>query len=395
MNAYVSGRLLKCFPPLLVAMALMPVPPAGAALEPGHPAKPPEKVKWLGGDPFADMTDENARPVVLLFWSSSIFGSKPSLRLLSSMRSVYKKEGIRFAAITKESEKVAKDFIAKNPDITVAVGVDDGGRVFKSYMGTETGLPYAFVIEKNWKLAWRGRVSELGRVVPLVLTGSFDYTKQRQIEDLHRELEGASQYMDTPKESSTADKILLVDPADRQAVESKTRILARSGDMEGVFKIFAEARKSAADSTYIVNNLYLMEMSVLALEISERSRNRLREVAGEFYEKYKDDSAALDAMSIAIVGGAPFEIVPVDGLLRMASRGVELAEKENDKPAFANALRTISRVYHLLGCLDKAAAAQGKACEIMGADSIPPSMPLLEQFYKDALAVQQAQEAKK
>ena len=386
----VRSMLQKYWVFFFVAVSLYLIPQTCllAGLEPGHPAKPPKITKWLGGDPLSGMDDDRKNPVVMLFWSPAIVGSKPALRLLSSMVNVYKKDGVRFATITKEPEKLVADFLSKNPDLTVCVGLDDAGRAFKEYMGVETGMPYVFVIDGNGKLAWRGRVAELARVIPLVLSGTFEYTKQRQIEDLHRELEISAQYMDKQKESSIADKILAIDPSDRQAVEARTRIMAQDGDIDGAIKLVAEARGGAVGNRHVINSLCFIEFNVLASQMSERSRERMRSMVEEYYEQFKDDSAALDAMAITIVGGAPFELVPIDTLLKISQRGVELAEKEKDSPTLANCLRTLSRVYHLSGDLEKALSAHEKACFVISSyGGVPASMPLLAQFYKDALAV--------
>jgi len=364
-----------------------------AAFEPGHPAQLPQVSKWIGDDPFAGMTDEKRSPVVLLFWSSSVVGSRPALRFISSQKGMFKKEGVRFAAITKDSEKTATEFLAKTGDVSLSVGVDEGGKSFKAFMGTRSGLPYAFVLDKDGKVAWCGRVTELARVVPLVLAGAFDYEKQRAIDDLRRDLEVAAQYMDAAKEGGAADKILAIDPTDRVALETKTRILTRNGDLDGALALLAAAREKAVDSQYIRNALYFIELGVLIPELSMKAKTRLGAMTGEYLVRFKDDSAALGAFAIAIVNGASLEIMPVEGVLRLAKRAVEVAEAEGDKPGLADCLRTLSRSYHLAGCLEKAMAAQEKACSIIGTEQapVPVSMSLLAEFYKDALAAKSAE----
>ena len=230
------------FKPLIVASlaaAMAAVPAVAQDAKPADKApaaaKPAEKetlgigdkapdltaVKWLGDKQVTGF--EAGKVYVIDMWATWCGPCVHSIPVINALQQKYKDKGVTIAGVAvwpRKGMKPTKDFYeAQGDKMGYTVGEDVDGKIAKSYMAAagQHGIPTAFLIGKDGKIAWIGHPEGgLAEALDLVVNDKFDakaFAKtQAEKEALGEELQAAMQADDFKKVQQLVEKAIKLDP---------------------------------------------------------------------------------------------------------------------------------------------------------------------------------------
>ena len=147
-------------------------------------------LEWVKGEP---VTFEAGSVYVVEFWATWCPPCLTSIPHLTEIQHKYKDQKVTVIGISKEKVETVKPFVAKmaaKMDYTVAV--DTEGTVGEGYMKAfkQNGIPHAFIVNGQGQLVWHGHpMGDLDRVLPEVVTGTFDLAAYAQEKAKHEQTE--------------------------------------------------------------------------------------------------------------------------------------------------------------------------------------------------------------
>jgi len=144
-------------------------------------AAPLKGLEWIKGDP---VTIEPNNIYVVEFWATWCGPCKATIPHLTEIQKKYKDKGLMVVGVSSPSEypnesiKTVESFVKQMGDkMDYTIGFDVQGFVQKNYMNAFSiqGIPHAFIIDRNGKIAWHGHPAEdMDIVLELVVQGIFD-----------------------------------------------------------------------------------------------------------------------------------------------------------------------------------------------------------------------------
>ena len=159
---------------LALAVILTTVGIAGQAaegkLKVGDPAPKLQVGKWIQGEPVKDFEKDKA--YVVEFWATWCPPCRTSIPHLNEIHLKFKDKGLVVIgqdAFEQKEDGVAKFVKDMGDKMTYRVALDekkdakDGGRMAETWMkaAEQKGIPTAFVVDKNGKIAWIGHPMKL------------------------------------------------------------------------------------------------------------------------------------------------------------------------------------------------------------------------------------------
>lgn len=114
---------------------------------------PALSLKYLDAQP-----ELKGKPAIVEFWATWCPPCRKSIPHLNEINAKYKGKGLAIIGITDEKKETVDGFRKTLPmDYTVAI--DDGGKLSEKF--GITGIPQAFIVDKNGKIVWQGHPMEL------------------------------------------------------------------------------------------------------------------------------------------------------------------------------------------------------------------------------------------
>ncbi len=150
------------------------------AAELGDAAKPLDIKEWIKGGPVDLAAGKGKNIYVIEFWATWCPPCVRSIPHLTELQKEFKDKGVVFVGVTSEESGVVKKFLTKmgtKMDYVVAI---DGGKTSEGYMQAfgVGGIPHAFIVDKEGKLAWHGHpMAGLDEVLKEMIAGTYDAKK--------------------------------------------------------------------------------------------------------------------------------------------------------------------------------------------------------------------------
>ena len=360
------------------------------AIEIGDKAPPLNIAKWIKGTPVSldSKNDAGKKACVIFFWATWNNVSQNLMNFISRESYIFKKDGVDFVGISKESPKRVTDFLKKYPDINFSIGIDNQAESYAAYMQGTKGVPMFFIIGPDKKLIWKGSPFEVNRVLVRALNGTFDTVMQEQIVKYREIIQKASQMLDTKEQIFYARKILKLDPADTMAMNIIIDNYIVMRKEEKAIDFISSSRKKATENKYIQRELFFSELGILRGMNTTFAKNKFVELAKNYSTVFNDDAEALNSLVFVVLQDVPFSIMPLAEILDISKKAVKLAEVDtHDKEKLSLCLQALARVQYYIGRLEEAISTQDKAmqleCNIK--DAGKENVLLMLDYYKEAL----------
>ena len=263
---------------LVPLLALLLTASRALALGVGDPAPALQAGKWVQGGPVDSF--EKDKVYVVEFWATWCGPCRTSIPRLNELQARYRDKGLVVIGqnVWEETESKVSGFVRKMGDkMTYAVALDDKkkheeGAMAETWMkaADQDGIPTAFVVGKDGRIAWIGHPLEgLDEVVAGVLAGTFDAKKAEEIrarqaadaEKIELGYEKISSAMENGEWTDALAAVdaldkLLVAPEDRQAmITVRVQILAGAGDADKLNAYVKSTADQHADNLEILNDL--------------------------------------------------------------------------------------------------------------------------------------------
>lgn len=175
------SRLLTLVPlTLLTAPAITSVRSADL----GMPAPPLQIGDWVKGEGI-DLADAKGKNVVVVeFWATWCGPCRVSIPHLTEMQHKFADRGVVIVGVSDEDAPTVKPFVDNMGDqMDYRVAVDRNSKTSEAYMTAfgVNGIPHAFVIDREGRIAWHGHPMDgLDRVLDRLAANTFDLSAERK-----------------------------------------------------------------------------------------------------------------------------------------------------------------------------------------------------------------------
>jgi len=362
---------------LAVSAMLMAVPAAALAkLGIGDTAPKLEVSTWVKGEPVTLEAAKGKNVVVLEFWATWCGPCIASIPHLNELQAEYADKGVVLVGVTTEDpdnslEKV-QEFVKKRGDkLGYRIAFDKEGKANAAFMeaAQQPGIPTAFVIDKEGRIAWIGHPMDgLDRVLADLVAGKHDIEMARKKFDLYGQGAQAMQDGEWEKVVQIADQYLALDPTSAHAWQAK--VMAYAGPLEQPDK----AKETAAKAVEALKDNAEGLAMLAGLLVSDDNEGGMNDLALKAVTR----AAELSPKDVQ-VRSAQYHVLAANGkddeALAVATQTVDLMA--GDAPALASFARTLSSPDAKERCNDLAL----KAVEL--ALSAEPDEPrhLMTKFY--------------
>lgn len=244
---------------LLISHTALAAPNADKALEAkvGDPAGPLDGLTFIKGEPVAI---QPGRIYLVEFWATWCGPCIKNIPHLTKVQEEYKDKAVTVIGITGESElDKVNAFVAKQGEaMDYTVAADPKRGVYNDYMKAygQRGIPCAFLIDKQGKVAWVGHPQRgMDEVLEMLVADTFDldaYVKAQEEKRKLREKVGkiTRKYFKSLRAGDSledsrkiADKLFKLDNAD--VLAGFALDILDSEDIKGITCDFELALKAA------------------------------------------------------------------------------------------------------------------------------------------------------
>ena len=312
----------------------------------GDPAPKLAVGEFVKGEPVKGF--EKGKTYVVEFWATWCGPCKTSIPHLTELQAKHKDATFIGVSVSEQDFANVKPFVKEMGDkMNYRVAIDsvpegkdaEDGVMGKTWMEAsgQAGIPAAFVVNGDGKIAWIGHPMELEKPLEKILAGSWDLAAAR--------------------EKLVADKA-------REAKLEKLMTAIQDSFEKGPKPFLAALR--AAETEGVTLPPFVVVEKLKALAASADTKPEAITFAKELIDKtFKGEPMLLNALASSLVepetGKVDPELAKIG--LKAANRADELAEKK--EPAFAD---TLAKSYFVTGDLPKAIETQERAIKLAEAN---------------------------
>ncbi len=156
------------------------------AAELGETAAPLEISQWVKGDAVDLAAVKGKKVVVVEFWATWCGPCRVSIPHLTELQKKFEKRGVTIVGVSDEESSKVKPFVDEQADkMEYTVALDRDGKTAAGYMERYgiNGIPHAFVVDKEGRIAWHGHpMSGLERVLDQMAANTFDLALEKKRE---------------------------------------------------------------------------------------------------------------------------------------------------------------------------------------------------------------------
>ena len=159
----------------------------------GDAAAPLEIAEWVKGDAVDLAAVKGKKVVVVEFWATWCGPCRVSIPHLTELQKKYGDRGVVVVGVSDEVSAKVKPFVdEQGAKMNYTVAIDRNNATSDGYMKryAQNGIPHAFVVDKDGRIAWHGHpMSGLDRVLDQLAANTFDMGSERKRENGVQKLE--------------------------------------------------------------------------------------------------------------------------------------------------------------------------------------------------------------
>ena len=319
----------------VLAIMLASAATAQAGLKVGDLAPPLSITDWVNGSPVDLKKDFKNKIHVIEFWAVWCPPCKMSVPLLTRLQQKFVKDvviiGVTEPDFGRNSPSAIRRFVksqGKEMEYTVAI---DTGRTTQAYMAAAgaIGIPHAFVIGKDGRIAWQGSPLEpaLEKVLEDLVAGTFDMEAiklEQQVNQKLDELNFLFQLQQWDRVWDGLIEILKLDPTSQVALGVLTQISVEQLRNTEKFRSFL---RSHIDQ-HRGNAAAMAQLGSTLCNITDLT-SRHPDLALEAAKAAYDASKQRDAVVTAIYARTLYQIGALDRAIALQQDAVAIASADN------------------------------------------------------------------
>jgi thiol-disulfide isomerase/thioredoxin len=310
---------------VMVAVAMLATVVRGVGAEAKEPtlnvgdAAPKLQVaKWVQGEPVKGF--EKGKAYIVEFWATWCGPCRVSIPHLNDLHNAFKDKGLIVIGQDvweKNTDEVPK-FVKKMGDkMTYRVALDDTegedkGKMAETWMvaAGQRGIPAAFVVNKQGKIAWIGHPMELKeKLLEQVLDGTHDLDKaaadyaqrrknEEQLNKLGQKLNTSMRNKEWDQAEATLAEMEKLLPEESRGflMMTRFRVLAGKKDYEEAFKVVRKLSDTLPDNPMLQNQI---AWDIATMEGLEKRDLEVAELAAQRAVKASKgkDASILDTLA--------------------------------------------------------------------------------------------------
>jgi len=301
----------------------------------------------------------------------------PTIPHLSLLQKTFAKKGLVVIGVSTENAAEINAFTAKQKDMEYSVAADDNQKTYTEYMKGQEGIPLAFLIDRDGRIAWIGHPLIMENVLEQVLEGKYDLNKNIELSKLMKKLNVELEQQNVNGALKIIDKILAINPGNIQVASMKIYIFFKKNEKDKALAMTEEQIKKHPD----VFGFYSMKIRIL------KSMNKEQEISRTYDQIINNLSDKTEALNVLVK-----ELIhPKNGVVQLAN-ALKVAEGTYFKGKFtkdinrATAADNLARCYYLIGRADKAVEMELNVIPLVKND--PKKLEqakIILDYYKTAL----------
>jgi thiol-disulfide isomerase/thioredoxin len=219
-----------------LVLTLATVARADDPLSVGDPAPKLEVKEFVKGQPVKKL--DKGKVYVVEFWATWCGPCKESIPHLTKLAKEHKNVTFIGVSVWEQDQDDVKPFVKEMGDkmdyrvaIDLVEGAADKGAMAKSWMAAaeQDGIPTAFIINKEGKVAWIGHPMEMDKPLAEIVAGKWDLkaqtvaykaerAREKKVQALANRLERGMKSGDLKAALTAADALVKEDPKAKEMV---------------------------------------------------------------------------------------------------------------------------------------------------------------------------------
>ena len=318
---------------ILTILTLLCLPLADvSALEVGDKAPALKIDTWISG-PACDPSKPDGKTIYIVeFWATWCPPCKQTIPFLNRLYDRLRETNVVLVSVTYEDEALVRSFVQRM-DMKYRVAIDPSRQSTASYMGENRGIPYAFVVDKDGIVLWKGHpLAGLDRVIDQVLAGSFDPKMAARKEKIEEQLQKTLASRDYEKALALTDELIAIDDKVIDYYQLKISLLTETGKSQGIKPIYKIMLSVFSDSAEDLNALAWQACTV-PLELRDLT------VAQDAIHKAVGLSNRKDASILNTLARLQYALGLLDSAITAQKEALGLSRDAQEKEAFEETLR--------------------------------------------------------
>lgn len=220
-----NGLVVACSGLLLGSVAAAQTP----TLNIGDPAPALQVSEWVKGQPVDLAAQKGKGVTVVEFWATWCGPCVQSIPHLTKLQQEFGPKGVTVIGLTSADDNntlpIVKEFVQKRGEkMGYTVAFEQETKTYEAYMDAagEGGIPTAFVIDKEGRVAWIGHPMDgLDEAIEETLVGKVDFATARKVRDLERTMQESSMTGNQEQSLKAAEELIALKPTHSAAWRTK------------------------------------------------------------------------------------------------------------------------------------------------------------------------------
>jgi len=311
---------------------------AAALLDVGSAAPKLSVAEWVQGEPL-DIQKESGKKVILVeFWAVWCPPCKESIPRLTRIQKKYKSDlaviGVTSPDSRGNSPTAIRKFVRDQGDgMSYWIAIDDRDQTTGAYMmaAEAIGIPHAFLVGKDGKIAWQGSPlePEMENVIEGLIRGTYDPKVEREVERKFQQLERPISRGQWDQVTKGLTEILKIAPANESALRLLRRVYADELKKPEEFRTWARQHIDQNRS----NSRAMHAVALVSLFEAEEITGRFPDVALDAARASYESAATRDAPTITVYALAAYHVGAIDRAVALQQEALQAAQGEDRKDA--------------------------------------------------------------